>query len=194
MSHSSDTGTRSNALLWLLLGFLATLAIGYFYVAPQVQSWRFARATVAAKQRDTDALNQQAAQIQDLASQLEEQALALKRLSLAVPNASDSKDLIASLDSISSGAGVALDSVQPGQSTGELTLPVYTVKISGSYSGIRQFLLDLQTNLRPMQVTDMLLANDQLSPDSSLVVATLTVVPAQAIVPKVQASSSGGNQ
>ncbi len=197
MAKSSQTSGagRSNATLWLLLGVLGVLAIGYFYTVPQIETWKSARAMATAKQRDVQSIQQRIAEIQQLDGQLSQEASGLDRLDLAVPKTPGSEDLLITLEAIAAASGTSLASVQPLDSTEEVAEPVITVGVTGSYGGVQLFLDLLSQNLRPIEVANLSLVGTSETDGASLVTATLTIMPAQALVVTTeQVLEEGGGQ
>lgn len=184
---------RSNDILWAAVGILGVLAMGYFYVAPQMTELKTARATTQAREKDAAALETQITQVNQIAQQLNSQQSALQQLALAAPSSSAYDQLLIALQAIASESGVVLSTVQPasGNTTAGQQVNV-TISLKGSYGGMHLFLENTAKNIRPLTITNLSLTSAADVTGASLLNATLIVTAAQAIVPKATTPSPTG--
>lgn len=165
---------KTNGMLWALLGLVVTFALGYFYVLPQVSTLRETRLATEALAADVTGLQAAMSEVQALDQSVAQRSAIVDQLNLAVPSSAAVDELIVSLETIASSAGVVLPTVQPATSTDGSVVPL-TVTVRGSYSGVRLFLELLEQNLRPIRVTTLTMSTTSDVSGASLVTTTLTL-------------------
>lgn len=178
---------KQNNILWLTLGLVGVLVVGYFYVRPTLDELKAARAASAAAGRDLEALNTKISQIQSLNAQLDSNKDAVDKLNLAVPDQAAFDELLVTLNAIASKSGIRLVSLQP---TGDKAIANATVE--GSYSGIRSFVDNMHKNLRPINVSRLELRGGSNVANASLITVSMTLDPATAQLPETSAQSAAG--
>ncbi len=164
--------TRSNTLLWALLGLLGVGAVVYFYVAPQRSAVLAVRADSLAAAEDIDALQERVSTIVALGTTLEGRAADLKRLDLAVPQTDGSEDLLVALSDSAERSGVVVTAVAPAVSTSAGGHAV-TVTVRGSYGGVRLFVGTLTDLVRPIAIDSLTFSATAELAGGSLMNATL---------------------
>ncbi|MCA9388691.1 type 4a pilus biogenesis protein PilO [Candidatus Berkelbacteria bacterium] len=180
---ANEVPVKSNAFLWSVLGVLGVIGVGYFFVSPQVDSWKTARAEAAAAEADTVEIQQQIQQVQSLDQQLNGRQADLDRLDLAIPNEPSFDELLYNLETISQNSGVVIDSIQPVGISEEIPNASATINMRGPYLGVRQFLEQLEQNLRFVKVSNLNLGVSSNTEGATEVVATFQIDPAQAVIP-----------
>lgn len=188
---------RTNATLWLLLGVAGALGTWQLYTAPQLQGLRQIRLSTAALAADKQAYELRLAEVAALDRRLVAQQPVLDQLALAVPDKPAVDELLVSLGAMASSSGIVLGTVQPSEQGTEEGITV-SLTARGSYAGIRLFLEALDSNLRPIKVTELGLAAASNVDGASLVNATVQLVAATAptstdpLRPRSEASESQG--
>ena len=197
----NSLGQRSNSTLVATLGVLVAALLGYYYVAPTVTTLGNSRLATAALALDKTAYETRIGEVVALDARLRGQPALLDRLTLAVPPDAAIDELIVSLEALAAGSGIVLATVQPVVVQEESGTKV-SVTARGSYGGLRLFLEQLASNLRPIKVTELTLTAASDVSGASLVNASFQLVAAQAgVSPSLQtdqtepaASQSGGTR
>jgi Tfp pilus assembly protein PilO len=156
----------SKRILSILLSavfLLGTLVVYGNFIQPEINAASSLQSIVASK---TNLLNSQkvaVSQVSQLISQFQNAAALQKTVTLAIPLSPDTTEILNQWQAIAQSAGVTLQSlnVQPvGASgpaaTGTLVKKIGNVAITvsalGSYTALKQFLQDIETNVRVTNV------------------------------------------
>lgn len=180
MPGSSGLQQRSNGVLWGLLGALGVIGLGYFYVAPQVDTLRDTRLAAAALAADKQSYEIRINEVLALDERLDAAQSSLDQLDLAIPPDAAIDELLVSLDAMAAKSGIVLATIQPATVEGVENGVTVSLTARGSYSGLKLFLETLQTNLRPLSVTSLAVSAASDVSGASLITASMELTAATA--------------
>lgn len=145
MSH------KEQQMLTILLACLASFALIYFIMRPQLTQLSERAVAVAARLREIDTLESRKVELAALEKAMSQAAAEIGQLDLAVPSNPGYPELLVELAVMSQATGMRLTTVQPaqiGQSSTDDQLATVTLK--GTYPQLVDFASSAGVNLRPL--------------------------------------------
>lgn len=151
-----DSKTNRSAII-AAFSVIAILAIGYFYISPNIGALKTLNIQVDAKIAEITKYNDNVSALNVLKSQLAQISDQLNKLGLAVPSNDDMPDALTQIESMANNSGLKVNSIQPGkESTG--IVPI-TVNLKGDYIGLANFITKLEKNIRPANIKSINIAS-----------------------------------
>lgn len=173
-SGFASSHITSGVIIPLLV--LAIVGIGYFLLLPKYQAIRADHQSLSQKQASTEALKSKLGSIKSLISDADKNKTELESLDEAIPDAPRIPELLANFDYLVQQSGLLLTNLnitlpeiskKPDQpkfnkrlesilsSTDNLGIIAVNVAVSGQYQNLKNFLLNLEQNLRLMDVAEI---------------------------------------
>ena len=155
---------------------------GYFLILPKYNEMRFSRDTLESKKALAAVKAAQLSNIQNLVADLTQKKTDLKPIDEALPTAPRIPELLANLDYLAKQSGLllgdlqvttasTLETLEPGQKvskverlealvkvTHDLGVMQVDLKVLGQYPNLKTFLLNVEQNLRLMDIQSMVFA------------------------------------
>jgi Tfp pilus assembly protein PilO len=171
MDNKSDKKSNSAAIIASIC-VIGIIAIGYFYIYPNVDSLKKINTDVEAKIAEISKYQDNISALNILKNQYSQISTQLSKLGLAVPADADMPDLLTQVEYMANSSGMKLNSIQPGKETAKGVVPV-TINLKGDFTGLNNFVTMLEKNIRPAGIKTINITS--VSGEESLLNITLNI-------------------
>lgn len=164
---------RNRDMLIVIVSVVVIILVAYFFIGPTITSLKESNYTVVTKGADLKLAEENLNNLQSLESSLNSQTNEVKALIGALPAYVDEEDLMTSLEAMASKEGMQLTGITPTvgtevtegteevalvegeQASTSLTEAMFDANLKGSYQGLQKFMVDMENNRRPINVTKL---------------------------------------
>lgn len=177
---------KNKEVMTIIVSVLVIILAAYLFISPTAASLRKSNLTVAVKGQDLKRAQENLDNLKSLELSLNSQSDLVKSLSGALPTTPDEEDLTAAIEAIASKDGLKFSGITPTE-TGEssesaspsqgisLASADFDLNLSGSYEGLKNFLIDLENNRRPVNVSKVSITKDSSAEGVSTLNITLSI-------------------
>jgi len=152
----------------LLLAILIIVGLIYLIIKPQLANLKENNLELAVNKNNLKNKEQQINNLNQLASQIQSNQTTVQKLTVALPDKEKIAELLVQIDALSSGTGTKIAAFSPvgaesqtsSQDNNQTSVSAekgvgmysFDLTLAGPYSGIANYLKELQKNLRPIKI------------------------------------------
>lgn len=163
--------THSPLLPFLMV--LICIALGYFIISPKIAEIKSTNTSIAAKDKDTQALQEKIDGLKSLKSKFAVAPDDVNLLKIVTSDSEQMPEIIEQITAIANKSGMLVKSIKPDsrQVAGETLL---SLQLGGDYLGLISFSENLEKNVRPAGVKSINMSSG-LSDNTKTFDATVTI-------------------
>lgn len=171
MDNKPDKKNNSAAII-ASISVIGIIAIGYFYIYPNIDGLKQLNTQVEAKISEISKYQDNISALNILKNQYSQISGQISKLGLAIPADADMPNLLTQVEYMANSSGMKLNSIQPGKETAKGVVPV-TINLKGDFTGLNNFVTMLEKNIRPANIKTINIAS--VSNEESLLNITLSI-------------------
>lgn len=180
---------RNKEVIIVIVSVIVIILVFYLFISPTITALKKSNYTIATKGADLKNAEENLSNLKSLQSTFTSKSNEIKALLSALPSFTDTEDLITTLEAAATKDGMQMTSIVPEQAGEEGTAATatssgagfkvaetsYDLTVMGSYQGLVSFITDLESNRRPLNITQIAISAESTGTSSPLnVVISLT--------------------
>ncbi len=146
-----------------VVSFLIVIAVSFFVLWPNFQELKVVQANIEKKEAEFKSKREYLQILEEIKAELEESKEELLKINTALPSDPSVPSLFNYLQSVASGSGLIVAeispfAVSPSGVFSDLKEITFNIKISGSYSSVKSFILTLERTARLIEIESISLS------------------------------------
>ena len=177
-SEAKKTEQAAALLLLFLIIIIGLIYAPYIGIKPQLEILKEKNLEAAVKKTDLRTKEQQVENLKELESEIKAAQSTVRKLAIALPKGAEVPEILVQIEAMASSSGLSISDFTPskeqlidsgkveagiregegapeGTKSAEPTVDAYgfSMSVEGPYSAVVKFLNTLETNLRPIKIT-----------------------------------------